>query len=421
MTVFSSFYEIISIRDPMGLSDVEERILRNIDREQTINLLRDLVRIPSPNPPGDTRLVADFLSQTLEKKGFRPRQFRVEEDHVSVVTRIEGSGGGRSLVLNGHMDTVPIGDPDKWTVDPLAAEIRNEKIFGRGSTDCKGGIAAMVIAAEAVRKAGVSLRGDVILAMVAGEETLSDKGTGHLIKEGWIKADAGVVTEPTTLPVEDHASQPLQIFTASRGMFWVEIAVKGKAVHSKIAHLGVNAIEKMAKIILALQGIRFDPHLEHPLCGRPSINIGLISGGTSPSVVPDRCVITVDRGVVPGENGATVVEQIKGIVEKLKEEDSALNAEAKALLTEGPVEISQDEPIVTIFNQGIEDAFGVKAKIGGMIGANDSRLLIREGIPAVVCGPGITTQSHNIDEYVEIDAVVNAAKAYALLMGRFCE
>jgi succinyl-diaminopimelate desuccinylase len=129
----------------------------------------------------------------------------------------------------------------------------------------------------------------------------------------------------------------------------------------------------------------------------------------------------VDRGVVPGENTDAVVGQIKGIVEKMKKEDGALNAATEVLLTEGPVEISQDEPIVMVFNAGIEDAFGVKAKIGGMIGANDSRLLIREGIPAVVCGPGITTQSHNIDEYVEIDAVVNAARAYALLMSRFCE
>jgi acetylornithine deacetylase/succinyl-diaminopimelate desuccinylase family protein len=404
----------------MGLNDIEKRILQNIDPDATTRLLRDLIRIPSPNPPGDTRRIADYLVLTLREKGFHPRRIKVEENHVSVVTRIEGSGGGRSLVLNGHIDTVPIGERAEWTVDPLAGELRNERIFGRGATDCKSGVAALVIAAEAIRRTGLSLRGDVILAMVAGEETLSDKGTGYLVKEGWIKADAGVVTEPTTLPLEEQAPHPLQIFAASRGMFWFEIVVKGRAVHSKVAHLGVNAIEKMARIVLAFQSMKFEPLVEHPLSGRPSINVGLIAGGTSPSVVPDRCVITLDRGAVYGEDGAAVVAQIEEIVERMRQEDSALNAEVKVLLAEGPVEISQDEPIVTILSQGIEDALGGKARIGGMIGANDSRQLIRQGIPTVVCGPGITTQSHSIDEYVETGAVVNAAKAYALLMARFC-
>lgn len=404
----------------MGLKDIERTILQDIDREQTANLLRELVRIPSPNPPGDSRDIAAFLSQTLKERGFYPRQFKVEENHVSVVTRIEGSGGGRSLILNGHIDTVPIGDRDKWTVDPLGGELINGRIFGRGATDCKSGVTAMIIAAEAIRKADASLRGDVILAMVGGEETLSDKGTGYLLKEGWLNADAGVVAEPTTLPFEDHSTQPLQIFTASRGMVLLEIAATGRAVHAKIAHLGVNAIEKMSKIVLALQQSKFEPYLEHPLCGRPSINVGLISGGTSPNVVPDLCVITLNRNIVPGENTAAVIEDMKGIIEKLKEEDNALNATTKITLKEDPVEISQNESIVTVLNQGIEAAFGVKANIGGMIGVNDSRLLIRKGIPTVVCGPGITTQSHNIDEYVEIDAIVNAAKAYALLMTRFC-
>ena len=404
----------------MALTDIEKTILQNIDREQTVNLLKQLVRIPSPNPPGDSRDIADFLSQTLKETGFYPRQFKVDQNHVSVITRIEGSSRGRSLLLNGHIDTVPIGDPEKWTVDPLGAELKNGKICGRGATDCKSGVTAMIIAAEAIRKADVCLRGDVILAMVAGEETLSDKGTGYLLKEGWLNADAAVIAEPTTLPTEDSGHQPLQIFIASRGMVLFEITVTGKAVHAKVAHLGVNAIEKISKIVLALQQSKFEPNLEHPLCGKPSINVGLIAGGTSPNVVPDHCVMTLNRNIVPGEDTAVVIEGIKAIIEKLKTEDSALNTTVRITLREDPVEISRDEPIVTILNQAIEAATAVKADIGGMIGVNDSRLLIKRGIPTVVCGPGITTQSHSIDEYAEIDAVVNAAKAYALLMTRFC-
>lgn len=402
----------------MKLNDVEKAVLENIDRTQIINLLRELARIPSPNPPGNTVDVADFLSHNLEKRGFCPRQFPVDETHVSVVTRIGGSGGGRTLLFNGHIDTVPVGERGNWSVDPFGGELRDGKLFGRGTTDCKSGVTAMIIAADAIRKSRFSLKGDVILAMVAGEETLSDKGTGYLLKGGWLSADAAVVTEPTTLPFEDHNAQPLQIFTASRGMVLLEVTVRGKAVHAKVASLGVNAIEKMSKIVLALQ--QFTPQLEHPLCGRPSMNVGLISGGTSSNVVPDHCVITVNRNLVPGESTSVVIDEIKDIIEKLRKDDSALEASIKVTLEEEPVEISQDEPIIAVLNQGVEDALGTKANIGGMIGVNDSRLQIKRGIPTVVCGPGITTQSHNIDEYVEIDAIVNAAKVYALLMSRFC-
>jgi acetylornithine deacetylase/succinyl-diaminopimelate desuccinylase family protein len=404
----------------MGLTQFEKKILEQIDREETTGLMRELVRIPSPNPPGDSRQIAEFLFRNLETKGFEPRLFDAGDGYVSVVTRIVGTGEGKSLLLDGHIDTVPIGDREKWAIDPLAAEVRDGKMFGRGSTDCKGGIAAMTIAAEALLKSGVSLKGNVILAMAAGEETLSDRGTESLAREGWIQADAAVITEPTTLPREDRSPQPLQIFSSSRGMIWIEITVKGKAVHSKIAHLGLNAIEKSSRIVLALQSMTFDPSLEHPLSGRPSINVGVISGGTSPSVVPDRCVVTLDRGVVPGEDSEAAVRQIQDLLQKMKKEDRTLDLETKVLMMEGPVEIPQNEPIVTILNQGLEDIFGAKSRIGGMIGANDSRMLIKRGIPSAVCGPGITTQSHNVDEYVEIEAVLNAAKAYALLMTRFC-
>jgi len=399
----------------MGFGDIERDILRSVEEEGAVRLIKDLIRIPSPNPPGDTREVAKFLAEAAEGIGLDATTFLVEGIHASVVARLEGTGGGKSLLLDGHIDTVPIGDRGKWTVDPLAAAMRDGKIFGRGSTDCKGGVAAMFIAADAFIRAGVRPRGDVMLAMVAGEETLSLKGTGHLLDEGAIAADAAIVVEPTTLP-----DRTIQIFTASRGMVWLEVEVEGVAAHAKVAHLGVNAIEKMAKIVLALQSLRFPRISEHPLCGMPTVNVGTIEGGTGPSVVPDRCLMRLDRDTVPGEDSAGAIEQIQKLIEDLKRKDGDLRATVRTILAEDPVEISRDELIARLLKEKVEAVQGAEARFGGMIGANDSRLLIRRGIPAVVCGPGITTQSHSADEYVEVKAILNAAKAYALTMAQFC-
>jgi acetylornithine deacetylase len=401
--------------------DVFERgILQKIRREDAISLLRDLVRIPSPNPPGDTRAIAHFLAERMERDGLCFELVGPDEKNVSVLVKIKGTGGGKSLVLNGHIDTVPIGDRKEWTMDPLEPKIENGRIYGRGSTDCKSGITAMIMAAEALKEAHVSVRGDITLAMVAGEETLSQNGTGFLLKDGFIEANAGVVTEPTTLPMEHQGVQPLQIYVASRGMAWLEIEVKGKAVHARMAPQGVNAIEKMARIILALQNMTFHPHIEHPLCGAPTLNVGMVNGGMSPNIVPDYCRIVLDRNIVPGENASDVIEKIKGVITELEKQDKDLKASIKILLSEEPVEISRDEEITRVLRQVIADGIGGEPILGGTIGANDSRLLVRHGIPSVICGPGITTQGHTIDEYAEIDAIVSAAKAYALLMARLC-
>ncbi len=401
------------------MNSVKEKINQQIEQSNAIDLLRNLINIPSSDPPGDTRTIADFLAKALRAKGIRADLFSSDPTRVSVVGRLKGKGGGKSILFLGHLDTVPIGDSEQWSINPLGGECHKGKIYGRGSSDCKGGVAAMILAAEALLKASVPLRGDIILAMAAGEETLSEMGTAFLLNKGVITADAAIVTEPTTLPAELPVNPHLQIFIASRGMIIFEITTEGKAVHAKIAHQGVNAIAKMSEIILALQNLKLD-HIRHPFCGTPSLNIGLIDGGTSSQIVPDRCRIILNRNTVPGEDLSSAVDQVTATLDDLMAKDNFLKAKARILTREDPVEVSPTEPIVTILNEAIESALGRKAGIGGMIGTNDSRFLIRQGIPSVICGPGITTQSHGIDEYVEVESVRNAAKIYALAAARYC-
>ena len=403
----------------MDVNSVKEKINQQIDQLNAIEWLRNLINITSSDPPGDTGAIADFLVKALREKGIQADLFSSDQTHVSVVGRLKGKGGGKSILFLGHLDTVPIGDSGQWSMSPLGGECDKGRIYGRGSSDCKGGVVAMILAAEALLKASIPLRGDVILAMAAGEETLSEMGTAFLLNKGVIRADAAIVTEPTTLPAELSMNPPLQIFIASRGMIIFEITTEGKAVHAKIADQGVNAIAKMSEIILALQNLKFD-HIQHPLCGTPSLNIGLIDGGTSSQIVPDHCRIILNRNTVPRENLSSAIEQIMAVLDDLMAKDNLLKAKARILTCEDPVEVSPTEPIVTILNEAIESAMGRKAKIGGMIGTNDSRFLIRKGIPSVICGPGITTQSHGIDEYVEIKSVQNAAGIYALAAARYC-
>jgi acetylornithine deacetylase/succinyl-diaminopimelate desuccinylase family protein len=405
----------------LGLSESEEKILRHVDEGRTTMLLRELVRIPSPNPPGETRAVADFLTRHLEKEGIRTLCVQKEDAQVNVIGKVKGRGGGKSLCLNAHLDTVPTGDLSKWKRQPLEGELGDRKIYGRGTTDCKGGVAAIIAAAEAIVRAGISLKGDITLVLVAGEETLSDAGTAYLLKEGLIDADGVIVAEPTTLPSEDGRRPPLQIFTASRGMSLFEIAVEGRSVHAKAAPSGINAIEKMAKIVLALQSCNFRNGLAHPLCGKPTFNVGLIEGGTTPNMVPDSCRITLNRNTVPGENEETAYREISGLLNNLREKDEDLKVTLKPLFNADPSETSESAEIVEVLKGAVESLTGVTPGVGGMIGANDSRFFIEKGMPTVICGPGITTQSHAVDEYVEIEAVVNAARVYALTLIRFCQ
>jgi acetylornithine deacetylase/succinyl-diaminopimelate desuccinylase family protein len=402
------------------ISEFEKGILQQIDGQKISVLLQELVKIPSPNPPGDTRAVADFVADALEKQGIRATCIRKDEAAVNVVGRIKGSGGGKSLLLNAHLDTVPVGDTSKWTVDPFGGELRSGRLYGRGATDCKGGAAAIVSAAQAVLKAQLPLRGDIILTLVAGEETLSEEGTAYLLKGGYADADGVIIAESSTLPSEKGRPPLLQIFIASRGMALFEITSEGKSVHAKVAPTGINAIEKMAKIIEAFQNSKFEKHLGHPLCGKPTFNVGLIQGGTSPNMVPDFCRITLNRNTIPGEKGEAVHQEITNIISDLQEKDKDLKATVKPLYNADPVEISENEEIVELLKGAIQSVIGTAPNIGGMIGTNDNRFFIKKGIPAVVCGPGTIPQCHAVDEYVEIEALLNATKVYALSMIRFC-
>ncbi|MFW6115974.1 MAG: M20 family metallopeptidase [Chloroflexota bacterium] len=380
-------------------------VLAEINRDELVALAQDLIRIPSENPPGNEKPVADFLARRLREMGTQVQVKDVDE-HVgrpNVLSIWDTGVEGPTLLFNAHLDVVPAGQG--WSVDPFAGEIRDGRLYGRGACDMKGPLAAVVTAIETLRRVGTPLRGTVVLAGVVGEEQ-DQSGTRQLVKDG-IVADYGIVAEPTTLvPVIAH-----------KGEVYYEITTFGKAAHGSVPHLGVNAVEKMVPVIQGVQalGERLKEK-SHPLCGHPTVNLGVIKGGEISNAVPDRCMIQLDRRLIPSETFEEADAEIYDIVTRAAEADREFEAEVKVPMTWKPMEVAEDEPIVLALRRQTEAVMGQDPGLEGWPATCDANLMVNEGgIPTCIFGPGdLFGQAHKPDESIEIDELVMGAQIYAL-------
>ncbi|MGD2179289.1 MAG: M20 family metallopeptidase [Anaerolineae bacterium] len=388
----------------MEQENVQE-VLAEIKREELVTLAQELIRIPSENPPGDEKPVAEFLAGRLRKLGMQVQVKDVDE-HVgrpNVLATWDTGVDGPTLLFNGHLDVVPAGEG--WSVEPFAGETRGGRLYGRGACDMKGPLAAVVDAVAAVRRVGVPLRGKLILAGVVGEEQ-DQSGTRQLVRDG-IMADYGIVAEPTTLvPVIAH-----------KGEVYYDITTFGKAAHGSVPHLGVNAVFKMMPVIEGVQALAERLKLKnHPLCGHPTVNLGVIRGGEISNAVPDRCTISLDRRLIPGETFEEAQAEIDAILAEIATVDPEFEAAVTAPMTWKPMEIAEGEPIVIALRRQTEEVTGVDPGLEGWAATCDASLLVNDaGIPACIFGPGdLFGQAHKPDESVEIDGLVKGARVYAL-------
>jgi acetylornithine deacetylase/succinyl-diaminopimelate desuccinylase-like protein len=248
-------------------------------------------------------------------------------------------------------------------------------------------------------------QGAVVLHLVSDEESHGHHGMGFLTRKGGIQGDAVLVGEPTDL-------QPV---IAHKGALWLRISTLGKSAHSGRPHLGVNAIEKMAKLVDRLNSIPLEK--EHPLLGKPTLSIGLIQGGTKINIVPDRCEIEVDRRMLPGEKKEEVLKGMKGILDSLQLQDPLFQYRMEEIDFAEPSEVNPGEEIVRIGVESIHEVIGEKPSLRAFSGFTDSRFYINQcHIPALIFGPGETNQVHTTDESVEVEALVRAAHIYALIL-----
>ena len=368
-------------------------------------MTRALVAADSQNPPGRERLVADVARQLLEPLCGSVAEVEAAPGRVSLVGRI-GDCSRPTLLVNGHLDTVPA-DPNRWAHDPFGGEVADGRIWGRGTADMKGGVAAAIEAVLALGRAGIEPPCDVLFHLVADEERGGRFGTQALLDRGLITADACVVPEPTSLDV----------CIAERGLLHVDVLLHGRPAHASEPRRGISAIEKAAKVVLALHAADFG-HPAHPLLGAPTANAGLISGGSGANVVAERCVVTIDHRVLPGQAQADAVDDVRRLIDAIADPDLIYDLEP--IVFGEASELAPSHPWTAWMRAAIAGVIGRPPAVIGMPFATDARFVRNQrAIPAVVCGPGSIDQAHVDDEWVAIDALVDAAAVYATLMAGF--
>ena len=355
-----------------------------------------LVAIDSRNPslvaggPGE-RACAEALAATLRQWGFEVELQGADAARPNVIARL-GRAGGRTLLLNGHLDTVGV---EGMVHPPWDAEMRNGRLFGRGATDMKGGVAAMC--AAALRVADSGLDGQVIIAAVADEE-FESIGTRALIDSG-LRADAAIVTEPTRLA----------ICPAHRGFAWLELVVHGRAAHGSRYDIGVDAITLAAAVLTELDHYQREVLCTraHPLLGRPSLHASIIGGGLGLSTYPDRCSVQIERRTIPGETAADFVREVEDACARVRRRLGALDAEIIPGFAQLPNDTPAEHPLVRTLARSLERV-GERAPIEGLPCWTDAALLSAAGVPAICFGPGDIGLAHAAEEYVDIGEIERA-------------
>ena len=371
-------------------------------RAAAVALTRKLIQFDTVNPPGNERACAEHLGRLLEKAGFAASYHEFAERRASLIARIGGASDKPPLCFTGHIDTVPIGAMP-WSVDPFAGDSADGRLYGRGSSDMKSGVAAFVTAMIAL--APDLARGPgVVLVITAGEET-GCEGAGHLARlDGALgRAGAVVVAEPT-------ANYP---YVGHKGAFWLKARTRGVTAHGSMPERGVNAIHKAAHAVTRLERFEFEAQA-HPVLGRPTLNVGTFHGGLNINSVPDQAEIGIDIRTIPGQ-----------------QQDALRDALARHLGSEVELEvITQAGSMWTEPADGwIQEVFGIVAPILGETPqpraasyfTDASELTPAYGSPpTVILGPGEPGMAHQTDEYCVIERIEQAVEANLLIARQWC-
>lgn len=381
-----------------------------VDDVKTIELLGELVKINSVNPslvpgaPGEAE-IAEYIAELLRSLGLETIVEEVKPGRVNTIGTIDGTGEGSKLMLNGHTDTVGI---DYMEIEPLNPVIKEGKMYGRGTNDMKGGLAAILSATKAVVDSGVDLHGTLIIAAVCDEEYASI-GTEHLMEN--IDVNAAIVCEPTQF----------QIVVAHKGFAWIDIETQGVAAHGSAWQIGVDAIAKMGKVLVGLEQLQDESLMKcsHRLVGPPTIHSSIIEGGRELSTYPDCCKLQVERRLIPGETRNDVEKELDTLLNSIGKTDPKFDGNFEITFFRGPLEVATDEEICKTLIKCVEEVGGEKAHFVGESGWMDTQIIAQKSAPAVAFGP-IGSGSHAAIEYVDIDSVIDTARVLEKVIKQFC-
>jgi succinyl-diaminopimelate desuccinylase len=323
------------------------------------------------------------------------------------LARLKGSGEMPALFYTGHLDVVPVG-AEEWRHDPFGGEVVEGKLWGRGSSDMKGGNAAMIAAAQILAAADLPLKGDLILAFTAGEEHDMLGAAEIATRSNLAPVQAVVVAEPSSNDV----------YVAEKGVLWLKTTTYGKTAHGSMPHLGQNAITMMMALLSELDSLTV-PCEEHPLLGGFTRSINTIGGGVKINVVPDRCEATIDQRTVPGQDQAAIVHQVEDLIADLRQRLPNFRASVEVLNDRPPLASSPEEPVVQRFYDVVAEIVGKRPVPRGVNYCTDAVEFVPVfKAPVIICGPGDADLAHQPNEYVEVAKLVEAAKIFTLAAAR---
>ena len=394
--------------------EIKEKVLAKIREKDVIELSRELIKIPSET--GQEKEVSDFtVSYMKSTLGMEAEGLAGVTDRPNAVGRLKGAGGGPTVQYSGHLDTVGPGDLSKWKTDPYGGEVIDGKIYGRGAMDSKGGgIASTLTALKAIKDAGVTLKGDVLVVGTVDEEVGGKWGMGYLYENKLVDPDICIYCVHSDMEIKAHF----------KGVFWTRWTVLGQTAHGSMPHRGVNAIVRASRLIDELErngGVSYTPH---PILGNHTVNFGWIHAGPQYkyNVVADECQFGVDMRLVLGQSTSQAEKELYELIERQKAKDPQLNVSFEVIQRHEPVSVSEDEYVMQLIINSAREIMGHSPTIGGTIAAGDLAAIFKKGKVGVGFGPGDLERgnAHKENEFLEIDQLVACTKIYALTMLEAC-
>ncbi len=400
--------------------------------DEVVAFLQGLIRIPTVNPPGSAYPECSlYIGEHLHSLGYAVEYIELtpaeiaelapygaDLPRINVIGRLPGSSARPVLHFNGHMDVVPVGPG--WSTDPFGGVVRNGRIFGRGASDMKGGIAAQIYAVEAIRRTGLQLQGTVEQSGVVDEESTGNRnaGMGLLVERGYIapdRTDYVVITEPLNVD---------NICLGHRGAIWGEITIFGRQSHGSTPERGINAVEYMSRFI-ALATQELQPLLKLRVNSVPvvpasasaaSLSFNTVQGGTNINSVPNACTVTFDRRLVTGEKLEDVRHEILNLLTRCTQQLPGFRYEYSERYATDPTWVSAATPLVQSFDNALRQVLGRAPGYVCSPGTDDQRFVVHNaGIEqCIVYGPGEITQTHVIDESLALDDLLTSIKVMAL-------
>lgn len=390
----------------------EQAVIDSIDESNIVHLLRSLIRERSDFPPGDTRSAIGFVAHELDKFKVPYQRYAKIPERESLVTDLIGETPHPVLLFHAHIDTVPAGNLGRWSSDPFEGELRDGFIFGRGAGDDKGSVTIQLAALKALVRAGLARECRVRLAVVADEESGGEVGTRWLHDEGLLDADAVLIGEQTNN----------QISVAERVACGIDLIVKGKSAHGAMPWEGENAVLKACRALTYLFE-KLEPRLEqrkHPFLPPPTLNVGKIEGGIQWSIVPDQCVVKMDRRLLPGETREEAIAEIDEVLDQFTSEVEPLRYELHSEGDVAPnVDTKPDDPFVRLADVALAGLVEDSRPLIGYPQTSDGRWFAADGIPIIHFGPGDPGLAHAADEYVPVHQLVEGARFLVLLAMRW--